>query len=124
MKTRNFRISSFVDELAELLETAQPRVISQLEAFIRLGQGIGVTVIGADLAAKVERCYYSGDILLETMHEGPVILAGGQAEDHRIVETLALKRILPEQGLGEDLALLEDGSYTRVRPMEAGTGAR
>ena len=114
----------FVDELAELLETAQPRVISQMEAFIRLGQGIGVTVIGADLAAKVERCYYSGDILLETMHEGPVILAGGQAEDHRIVDTLALKRILPAQGLGEDLALLEDGSYTRVRPMEAGTGAR
>ena len=25
---------------------------------------------------------------------------------------------------GEQLALLEDGSYTRVRPMEAGTGAR
>ena len=53
-----------------------------------------------------------------------MILAGGQAEDHRIVDTLALKRILPAQGLGEDLALLEDGSYTRVRPMEAGTGAR
>ena len=114
----------FVDELAELLETAELRVISQLEAFIRLGNGIGVTVVGADLAAKVEHCYYSGDILLETMHEGPVVLAGGQAEDHRIVDTLAFKKVLPEQGLGEDLALLENGSYTRIRPMESGIGVR
>ena len=114
----------FVDELAELLETAELRVISQLEAFIRLGNGIGITVVGADLAAKVEHCYYSGDILLETMHEGPVILTGGQAEDHRIVDTLAFKKVLPEQGLGEDLALLENGSYTRIRPMESGIGVR
>ena len=113
-----------MDELAELLETAELRVISQLEAFIRLGNGIGITVVGADLAAKVEHCYYSGDILLETMHEGPVILVGGQAEDHRIVDTLAFKKVLPEQGLGEDLALLENGSYTRIRPMESGIGVR
>ena len=55
---------------------AEPLVISQLEAFIRLGEGIGITVIGGDLASKAERCYFSRDILMETLHEGPILLAG------------------------------------------------
>ena len=53
-----------------------------------------------------------------------MILAGGQAEDHRIVDTLAFRKVLPEQGLGEELALLENGSYTRILPMEAENGVR
>ena len=113
----------FVDELAEFLAGAEPLVISQLEAFIRLGEGIGITVIGGDLASKAERCYFSRDILMETLHEGPILLAGGEASQHRIIDTISLRQNLPEDGLGRDGILVnwKDGKeiFTRLRPMEA-----
>ena len=113
----------FVDQLADFLAGAEPLVISQLEAFIRLGVGIGVTVVGADLASRVERCYFSRDILMETFHEGPILLTGGEASQHRIIDTIALRQWLPEESLGRDLVLVnrKDGqeTFTRIRPMEA-----
>ena len=113
----------FVDELAEFLAGAEPLVIAQLEAFIRLGEGIGITVIGGDLASKAERCYFSRDILMETLHEGPILLAGGEASQHRIIDTISLRQNLPEDGLGRDGILVnwKDGKeiFTRLRPMEA-----
>lgn len=109
----------FADGVKELTETADNRVISQLEAFIRLGTGLGITVIAADLAADAERCYFGRNILMETLHEGPMILAGGQAEDHRIADIPALKRILPKEGLREDIVLVMNGKCVRIRPMDA-----
>ena len=113
----------FVDELGEFLTQAEPLVISQLEAFIRLGAGLGITVIGADLASKVERGYFSRDILMETLHDGVILLAGGEASEHRIVDTMALRQSLPGNGLGMDAVLVnwKDGkeAFTRLRPMEA-----
>ena len=80
-------------------------------------------MVGADLASRVERCYFSRDILMETFHEGPILLTGGEASQHRIIDTIALRQWLPEESLGRDLVLVnrKDGqeTFTRIRPMEA-----
>ena len=89
----------------------------RLEAFIRLGAGLNLSVIAAGDAKSVEYGYYSKSLLMETLHEGPILLAGGAAADHRIVDTAALARRFPEPFGPEQLILVRDGAFLAVRRM-------
>lgn len=106
-----------LDGLSSVIETAGLDTVSRLEAFIRLGEGLGLTVIGADIAQNVERSYFTQNILMETLHEGAMLLAGGSAGDHRIVDTIALGREFPG-AFGDDLLILEqNGNFVGIKKM-------
>ena len=108
-----------VDGLASVIQRAEQKAIARLEVFIRLGEGIGVTVIGADTAQNVELAYYSQNILMETLHEGPLLLTGGSAADHRITDVQTLSKQFPGK-FAPDLMILErDGSRVGIKRMRA-----
>ena len=119
-ENRNAKFSPILillDGLSSVIETAGLDTACRLEAFIRLGEGLGLTVIGADTAQNVERSYFTQNILMETMHEGPILLAGGSAGDHRIVDTIALGREFPGP-FGDDLVILEqNGNFVGIKKM-------
>ena len=101
------------------MQEAEPTVISQLEVFVRLGAGLNLTVVAADLADGVEHSYFSRNILLETLSQGPLLLTGGSPEDHRAVDVSALERQFGST-FGEDLlVLVQDGRFLGVKQMEA-----
>lgn len=108
-----------VDDLDSCMQEAEPTVISQLEVFVRLGAGLNLTVVAADLADGVEHSYFSRNILLETLSQGPLLLTGGSPEDHRAVDVSALERQFGGT-FGEDLlVLVQDGHFLGVKQMEA-----
>ncbi len=119
-ENRNAKFSPILillDGLSSVIEMAGLDTACRLEAFIRLGEGLGLTVIGADTAQNVERSYFTQNILMETMHEGPILLAGGSAGDHRIVDTIALGREFPGS-FGDDLVILEqNGNFVGIKKM-------
>ena len=108
-----------VDGLASVLQQAEQKAVARLEVFIRLGEGIGVTVIGADTAQNVELAYYSQNILMETLHEGPLLLMGGKADDHRIADTQALARQFPDAFAPDQMVLDRGGTFTGIKRMRA-----
>ena len=108
-----------VDGLASVIQQAEQKAVARLEVFIRLGEGIGVTVIGADTAQNVELAYYSQNILMETLHEGPLLLMGGKADDHRIADTQALARQFPDAFAPDQMVLDRGGTFTGIKRMRA-----
>ncbi len=108
----------FIDGLRKCLDSVQPDTISRLEVFIRLGKGLGVTVLASDTAEDTAYCYFSNDILTATMREGTVILCGGSPEAHRITDTIALRKKHPEPFRKDDLVLTGDGGFRFIRAME------
>ena len=108
-----------VDGLASVIQQAEQKAVARLEVFIRLGERIGVTVIGADTAQNVELAYYSQNILMETLHEGPLLLMGGKADDHRIADTQALARQFPDAFAPDQMVLDRGGTFTGIKRMRA-----
>lgn len=108
-----------VDGIASVIQQAEQKAVARLEVFIRLGEGIGVTVIGADTAQNVELAYYSQNILMETLHEGPLLLMGGKADDHRIADTQALAKQFPDAFAPDQMVLDRGGTFTGIKRMRA-----
>ncbi len=105
-----------IDGLRNWLDSVKPDTISRLEVFIRLGKGLGITIIAADTAENIAHCYYSNDILTATMREGAVVLCGGAAGVHRITDTIALEKRHPEPFKEDDLVLASEG-FRKIRSM-------
>ena len=108
-----------VDGLASVIERAEQKAVARLEVFIRLGEGIGVTVIGADTANNAELAYFSQNILMETLHEGPMLLMGGSPAEHRIADAQALSRQFPQGFAPDQMVLARGGAFTAVKRMRA-----
>ena len=107
-----------LDGLTPFMEASEQYTASRLEAFIRLGEGLGLTIVGADTAANVEHSYFTQNILMETLHEGPILLAGGAAGEHRIVNTAALSREYPEPFGPDTLVLARNGEFLGIKQMK------
>lgn len=108
-----------IDDAVALLRSGPDEMISRLEVFVRLGEGLNVTVILLDLAAALSSLYYSGDILTETLHAHPLLLAGGDAQTHTIADVSAVARLAPGVLERGDWVLVQNGHMTAVRPMES-----
>lgn len=108
-----------LDDLTALLESAPDELSSRLEVFVRLGAGLNVTVIVLDVAERMEKLYFGGHILLETLCAHPLLLAGGTSETHRVAEGRTSSHAVQEILERDDWALVKDQSCTAVRPMES-----
>ena len=108
-----------IDDAVALLRSGPDELISRLEVFVRLGEGLNVTVILLDLAAALSSLYYSGDILTETLHAHPLLLAGGDMQTHTITDVSAVARLMPGVLERGDWVLVQNGHMTAVRPMES-----
>lgn len=107
-----------LDRFADYLAEASLDTTSRLEVFVRLGKGLGITIIAADQAAKVGRRFYSNDILMVTMHDGPVAIVGGQAADHTVVDTLSLRKLQPESISKNTLILENNKIFDIIKQMD------
>jgi len=108
-----------LDNLAALLEGAPDEMTSRLEVFVRLGAGLNVTVIALDVAERMEKLYFGGNILIETLCTHPLLLSGGASETHRVAEGRAASRAVRETLERSDWVLVRDGNCIAVRPMES-----
>lgn len=107
-----------LDRFVEYLSEAALDTTSRLEVFVRLGKGLGITIIAADLAAAVSRRFYSNDILMTTLHEGNIAIVGGQASDHAVVDTLALSKI-QQDAIAEGVLVLENNKeFDIIKQMD------
>jgi len=109
-----------LDDLMALLESGPDELVARLEVFVRLGAGLDVTVIVLDLARNMETLYFGGDILMETLHDHPMLLAGGDAQSHPIVDCNALNRLTPGVLERGDWVLARGERLSGIRPMESG----
>lgn len=113
------QIVILIDDLTELLEGAEDELISRLEVFVRLGAGLNVTVIALDLARNLEKMYFGGDILMETMREQVMLLVGGDAQEHRVAEgkfSCSEAKGTLENG---DWIVVTNEGFCAVRPIES-----
>ncbi len=112
----------FIDGLKACLDCVKPDTVSRLEVFIRLGEGLGITILAADVPERVASCYYGGDILTATMREGPILLGGGVPEDHRITDTIALKKKHPDALSTGELIFVRGQEFESLRRLEVQRG--
>ncbi len=85
-----------IDGVREFYLGCEASTISRLEVFIRLGKGLGITVIGADCEKNLSMCRADGDILVATMRENAVIVCGGAIANHKALDTYAWYDKVPE----------------------------
>lgn len=108
-----------IDDLAAMLEGGSDELTSRLEVFVRLGAGLNVTVIVLDLAENLEKMYFGGNILMETMRDQNMLLAGGSAQVHRIADG----KLYSQQAKGvleqDDWIWIQGDHWSAIRPMES-----
>ena len=80
-----------LDNYAEMITSIQPNTAARLEVFIRLGKGLGLCIIAADTAEKMNSCGYSSNILTATLKQGAKLLIGGRLSSHQIADTFGIK---------------------------------
>lgn len=107
-----------VDDCVSCLSAAQLDTTSRLEVFIRLGRGLGITVVAADSASAVSSRYYGNDILMATLQAGPILLTGGCAQDHRIVNTIALEKAASSLFTEGNLVLANEEKFDIIKQID------
>ena len=80
-----------LDGYHHLTGECQNDTVSRLEVFIRLGKGLGISVIGIDSAEKMTKCSFKGDILTVTMQQAAVMIVGGAFHQHQIADVQMLQ---------------------------------
>ena len=100
-----------MDSYYGMIKNAVGDTIARLEVFIRLGEKLSITIIGADCASEMSKARFEADLLTQTMRKGAVILAGGGLLEHQLVDAYAFNSIHPRP-LKEDECCLVQGDST------------
>lgn len=106
-----------IDGLRDCLGRVQGNTIGRLEVFIRLGKGLGITIVAADTAENMEKSRYSNNILMETMRQGAAVLLGGPVNSHQIVDIYDISIRHPQAFTEEDGCLAVEREYQFFRRM-------
>lgn len=107
-----------LDGLYDCISRCHSDTVARLEVFIRLGKQLGVFVAALDNAQLMGKCRFQGDILTETMRQGPALLAGGALAVHQVVDSYGIQAQYP-QAMDEQTAILTrpDGKAVQLRRM-------
>lgn len=97
-----------LDGYHKLTSECQNEIISRLEVFIRLGKGLGISVIGVDSADKMTKCCFRGDILTVTMQQEAVMLVEGAFHQHQIADVQMLQSAYTQPLDKNEAILLHD----------------
>lgn len=107
-----------IDGLYDCIQRCQSNTVARLEVFIRLGKRLGVFIVAADSAQLMGKCRFSGDILTETMRQGPTVLVGGKLAEHQILDTYGIQAKYPQpMNANTAIVLKPDSPAVQIRPM-------
>lgn len=107
-----------LDGLYSCITGCHGDTVARLEVFIRLGKQLGIFIAALDNAQLMGKCRFRGDILTETMRQGPVLLAGGPLAAHQVIDSYGIQAKYP-QPMDEQTAILAepDGRTVQIRRM-------
>jgi hypothetical protein len=107
-----------IDDLTSCMEQCKQETIARLEVFIRLGKGLGLFMVVADLAERMGKLRFRGDILTATLRQGPLLLIGGSVSNHQITDPYELQGQFVQPLGGEDGILIsKDRAPCALRRM-------
>lgn len=105
-----------VDDMKALLTQAQTETTGRLEAFVRIGEGLGFTLVCGGDAASMNYCRFSGSCPLPvTMRGMDRMIVGGTLAEHQLFDNAALRMKHPEPLAGDEGFLLEREGEVPVR---------
>lgn len=109
----------FVDSYYDMVKQAVGDVIARLEVFIRLGDGLAITIIGADLAAKMGKARFEADLLTQTMRKGPALLIGGGLLEHQVADTYEFNSKHPRALKEDEACLIQENLAVFLKVMQS-----
>lgn len=107
-----------IDHYYDMIKNAVGDLIPRLEVFIRLGQNLGITVVGLDLAPQMSKARFEGDLLTQTMRKGAIVLSGGTITEHQITDTYTFSSNHPRPMKEDECGLIRDNTIVFFKEMQ------
>lgn len=112
-----------LDGLKSCISNADEKTVLRLEVFIRLGKGLGIHVVGADLAEDMNYCRYcKSNMLIVRMLDGAKMIIGGAVAGHQLIDTTGIRE-KQSQPMENDEAYLLSGIDEKEYHIKIITGA-